>query len=82
MNMLFEELLGNHITAKTPSAGAEKGKEVPFIVPMEIHPRFIQGTNQRQTIPLLKHGKLCSASNHPSFLSGKRYFPLTYSTAK
>lgn len=36
--MLLEELLGNHITAKTPSAGAEEGKEVPFIVPMEIHP--------------------------------------------
>lgn len=36
--MLLEELLGNHITVKTPSAGVEEGKVVLFIVPMEIYP--------------------------------------------
>lgn len=36
--MLLEEVLGNHITVKTASAGAEEGKEMPFIVPMKIYP--------------------------------------------
>lgn len=82
MNMLLEELLGNHITAKTPSAGAEEGKEVPFIVPMEIYPDSSKA-QIRGKPSLFSSMESCAwLLTILHFLSGKRHFPLTYSTAK